>query len=126
MKRAVQSAMRMGAQGIRVRTLGPPGRRRDRARPRGTARAGCRCTRCAPTSTTRRATAKTTYGTIGVKVWIFKGEVVEDVTRPHLQHGGLTPMLAPKRIKFRKQFKGRTKGHRAPAATRSRSASSAS
>ena len=25
------------------------------------------------------STAKTTYGTIGVKVWIFKGEVVEDV-----------------------------------------------
>jgi small subunit ribosomal protein S3 len=24
------------------------------------------------------STAKTTYGTIGVKVWIFKGEVVED------------------------------------------------
>ena len=25
-------------------------------------------------------TARTTYGTIGIKVWIFKGEVVEDVT----------------------------------------------
>ena len=24
------------------------------------------------------ATAKTTFGTIGVKVWIFKGEIVED------------------------------------------------
>jgi len=24
-----------------------------------------------------RATAKTTYGTIGVKVWIFKGEVYQ-------------------------------------------------
>ena len=24
------------------------------------------------------ATAKTTYGTVGVKVWIFKGEIVED------------------------------------------------
>ena len=31
MKRAVQSAMRMGAQGIKVRACGPPGRRRDRA-----------------------------------------------------------------------------------------------
>ena len=60
------------------------------------------------------STAKTTYGTIGVKVWIFKGEVVEDVSRPHLQHGGLRPMLAPKRVKFRKQFKGRTQGHRHP------------
>lgn len=26
------------------------------------------------------ATAKTTYGTIGVKVWIFLREVVEDLT----------------------------------------------
>jgi small subunit ribosomal protein S3 len=25
-----------------------------------------------------QSTAKTTYGTIGIKVWIFKGEVVED------------------------------------------------
>jgi small subunit ribosomal protein S3 len=25
------------------------------------------------------STAKTTYGTIGVKVWIFKGEVTEDL-----------------------------------------------
>jgi small subunit ribosomal protein S3 len=24
------------------------------------------------------STAKTTFGTIGVKTWIFKGEVVED------------------------------------------------
>ena len=56
------------------------------------------------------ATAKTTYGTIGVKVWIFKGEVVEERDRPHLQHGGLRTMLAPKRVKFRKMFKGRTKG----------------
>jgi small subunit ribosomal protein S3 len=27
-----------------------------------------------------QSTAKTTYGTIGIKVWIFKGEVVEDVS----------------------------------------------
>jgi small subunit ribosomal protein S3 len=25
------------------------------------------------------STAKTTYGTIGIKVWIFKGEVIEDM-----------------------------------------------
>ena len=38
MKRAVQSAMRMGAQGIRIRVLGPAGRvgnRPDRGLPRG-------------------------------------------------------------------------------------------
>ena len=26
------------------------------------------------------STAKTTYGTIGIKVWIFKGEIVEDLS----------------------------------------------
>jgi small subunit ribosomal protein S3 len=26
------------------------------------------------------STAKTTYGTIGIKVWIFKGEVIEDMS----------------------------------------------
>ena len=29
----------------------------------------------------RIATAKTTYGTCGVKVWIFKGEILKDTTR---------------------------------------------
>ena len=37
------------------------------------------CLRSALTSTTQ-ATAHTTYGTIGVKVWIFKGEVLRPVT----------------------------------------------
>src|SRR5207247_2503037 len=47
------------------------------------------------------STAKTTFGTIGVKVWIFKGERTEDL------HGrtystGVSTMLAPKpgRIMF--------------------------
>ena len=38
MKKALQTAMKFGAKGVRVRTLGPPGRRRDRAHrevPRG-------------------------------------------------------------------------------------------
>ncbi len=81
--------------------------------PRAIARAGCRCTRCAPTSTTPPSTAKTTYGTIGIKVWIFKGEVVEDCPAAPTAREP-EPMLAPKRVKFRKTFKGRTKGHRHP------------
>ena len=40
-----------------------------------TARAGCRCTRCARTSTTASYEAKTTFGRIGVKVWIYKGDL---------------------------------------------------
>jgi small subunit ribosomal protein S3 len=79
MKRAVQSAMRMGAQGIRVRVSGRLG--------------GAEIARTekyhegrVPLHTLRAdidyatSTAKTTYGAIGIKVWIFRGEVVEDVT----------------------------------------------
>ena len=77
MKRAVQSAMRLGAEGIRINCARPPRRRRDRAHANGIARAGCRCIRCAPTSTTARPPRSPTYGTCGIKVWIFKGEILE-------------------------------------------------
>jgi small subunit ribosomal protein S3 len=79
MKPAVQSAMRMGAQGIRVRVSGRLG--------------GAEIARTekyhegrVPLHTLRAdidyatSTAKTTYGTIGIKVWIFRGEVVEDLS----------------------------------------------
>ncbi len=78
MKRAVQAAMRMGAQGIKVRMGGRLGGA-EIARTEGYHEGRV------PLHTLRAdidyatATAKTTYGTIGVKVWIFKGEVVEDV-----------------------------------------------
>jgi small subunit ribosomal protein S3 len=45
--------------------------------PNGIAKAACRCTRCAPTSTTVPHTAHTAYGVNGIKVWIFKGEILE-------------------------------------------------
>ena len=79
MKRAVQSAMRMGAQGIRVRVSGRLGGS-EIARTEGYREGRV------PLHTLRAdidfayGTAKTTYGTIGIKVWIFKGEVVEDVS----------------------------------------------
>ena len=76
MKRAVQSAMRLGAQGIRISCGGRLG--------------GAEIARTewyregrVPLHTLRadidygRATANTAYGTIGVKVWIFKGEILE-------------------------------------------------
>ena len=37
--------------------------------------AACRSTPCAPTSNTAFAEARTTYGVIGVKCWIFKGDL---------------------------------------------------
>ena len=79
MKRAVQSAMRMGAQGIKVRTSGRLGGS-EIARTEGYREGRV------PLHTLRAdidygtSTARTTYGAIGVKVWICKGEVVDDVS----------------------------------------------
>jgi len=75
MKRAVQSAMRLGAEGIRINCGGRLG--------------GAEIARTewyregrVPLHTLRadvdfgEATALTTYGTCGVKVWVFKGEIM--------------------------------------------------
>jgi small subunit ribosomal protein S3 len=75
MKRAVQSAMRLGAKGIRINCGGRLG--------------GAEIARTewyregrVPLHTLRadidygEATAKTAYGTCGVKVWVFTGEVM--------------------------------------------------
>src|ERR671913_2568354 len=75
MKRAVQSAMRLGAGGIRINCSGRLGGAEI-------ARAEWYREGPVPLHTLRAdidfgtATAKTTYGTCGVKVWIFKGEVM--------------------------------------------------
>ncbi len=76
MKRAVQNAMRLGAQGVRVMCGGRLG--------------GAEIARTeqylegkVPLHTLRAdvhygtATAKTTYGTCGVKVWVYKGDIME-------------------------------------------------
>jgi small subunit ribosomal protein S3 len=79
MKRAIQSAMRMGAQGVKVRASGRLGGA-EIARTEGYHEGRV------PLHTLRAdidyatSTAKTTYGTIGIKVWVFKGEVVEDLS----------------------------------------------
>jgi small subunit ribosomal protein S3 len=75
MKKAVQSSVRLGAEGVRIACAGRLGgaeiaRRewyRDGRVPLQTLRADLDF---------GIATAHTTYGTIGVKVWIFKGEVL--------------------------------------------------
>ena len=77
MKRAVQAAMRAGAEGIKIQTSGRLGGA-EIARTEGYHEGRV------PLHTLRadidfaHSTARTTYGTIGVKVWIFKGEIVED------------------------------------------------
>ncbi len=73
MKKAIASSMRAGAKGIKIQCKGRLG--------------GAEMARCehymegrVPLHTLRadvdyaRATARTTYGTIGIKVWIFHGE----------------------------------------------------
>ena len=77
MKKSINSALRFGVQGIKVSCSGRLG--------------GAEMSRTewfkegrVPLHTLRAdidygtAEAKTTYGIIGVKVWIFKGEVLED------------------------------------------------
>ncbi|HEX9727832.1 MAG TPA: 30S ribosomal protein S3 [Gemmatimonadales bacterium] len=77
MKRAVQSTMRMGAQGIKIRAAGRLGGS-EIARVEGyhEGRVPLHTLRADVDYAT--STAKTTFGTIGVKVWVFKGEVVDD------------------------------------------------
>jgi small subunit ribosomal protein S3 len=77
MKRAVQSAMRIGAQGIKIKCGGRLGGA-EIARVEGyhEGRVPLHTLRADVDYAT--STAKTTFGTIGVKTWIFKGEVVED------------------------------------------------
>ena len=75
MKRAVQSAMRLGAEGIRINCAGRLGGAeiartqwyREGRVPLHTLRANIDY---------GESVANTTYGTCGVKVWIYKGEIM--------------------------------------------------
>lgn len=77
MKRAISQAMRQGAQGIRIevsgRLAGADMARREWASegriPRNTLRANIDY---------GTAEALTTFGRIGIKVWVYKGEVLRD------------------------------------------------
>ncbi len=86
MKRAVSSAMRLGAEGIKINVAGRLG--------------GAEIARNewyregrVPLHTFRAdidygvARAQTTYGVIGVKVWIFKGEIVSPSQKEDRQQG---------------------------------------
>jgi len=80
MKNAMRRAMRMGARGIKVKCSGRLG---------GTEIARSECFRegTIPLQTIRAdidygfAEANTTYGRIGIKVWIYKGEVLSQTLR---------------------------------------------
>jgi small subunit ribosomal protein S3 len=100
MKRAVQSAMRLGALGIRINCSGRLG--------------GAEIARMewyregrVPLHTLRAdidfgyGLARTAYGIIGVKVWIFKGEIMDH-----------DPMAAEKRALEAQEGGGRRRGDR--------------
>lgn len=78
MKTAIASAMRMGAKGIKVRCSGRLGgaemarteQYKEGRVPLHTMRADIDYS---------QATANTIYGSIGVSVWIYKGEIIGDV-----------------------------------------------
>ncbi len=78
MKRSIQQAMRQGAEGVRIEVAGRLSgadmarsvNMREGRVPRQTLRADIDFA---------RAEALTTYGRIGVKVWIYKGEVLPEV-----------------------------------------------
>jgi small subunit ribosomal protein S3 len=78
MKRAIQQAMRQGAEGIKIKVAGRLSGAemarsvwlRDGRIPLQTLRADIEFA---------RAEATTTYGQIGVKVWVYKGEMKPEV-----------------------------------------------
>ncbi len=78
MKRAVQNAVRMGAPGIKVRAGGRLGGAEiARSEQYHEGRVPLHTLRADIDYAT--ATAKTTYGAVGIKVWVFRGEIVEEL-----------------------------------------------
>jgi small subunit ribosomal protein S3 len=77
MKRAMQSAMRLGAKGIRINVAGSSGRSGDRPHGVVQAKAACRSTPCVRTWTSALPRPRRPTVSFGVKVWVFKGEVLE-------------------------------------------------
>src|SRR5437870_5232562 len=83
MKRAMQNAMRLGAQGIKIMSSG-------RLNGIEIARTEWYCEGRVPLHTLRAdidygfSEAKTTYGVIGVKVWVYKGDTLGMRDAPNL------------------------------------------
>jgi small subunit ribosomal protein S3 len=81
MKRAMQNAMRLGAQGVKIMSAG-------RLNGAEIARTEWYREGRVPLHTLRAnidygfSEAKTTYGVIGIKVWVFKGEVMAHGEQP--------------------------------------------
>ncbi len=96
MKRAIQNAMRLGAQGIKIMSSG-------RLNGIEIARTEWYREGRVPLHTLRAdidygfAEARTTYGVIGIKVWVFKGEVLPPGSEPALAPSAVPAPEAAKR-----------------------------
>ncbi|OFZ93086.1 MAG: 30S ribosomal protein S3 [Betaproteobacteria bacterium RIFCSPLOWO2_12_FULL_62_58] len=107
MKRAITNAMRLGAQGIKIMSAG-------RLNGIEIARTEWYREGRVPLHTLRAdidygfAEAKTTYGVIGIKVWVFKGEVLGKNEQPALAATAV-PAAAPEQPPARKPRKSAAK-----------------
>ncbi|HAE25536.1 MAG TPA: 30S ribosomal protein S3 [Hyphomonas adhaerens] len=105
MKRAVQNAMRIGAKGIKIQVSGRLGGA-EIARTEKYAEGSV------PLHTLRAdidygtAEAETTYGIIGIKVWVYKGEILEH-----------DPMAQDKRLESSGQSRARANANQRGPAT---------
>jgi small subunit ribosomal protein S3 len=86
MKKTIASAMRMGALGIRVQCSGRLGGA-EMARREGYHEGRVPLHTLRANIDFARATAHTTFGCVGVKVWIYKGEIFPEEFRRSLASG---------------------------------------
>jgi small subunit ribosomal protein S3 len=117
MKRAMQNAMRLGAQGIKIMSAG-------RLNGIEIARTEWYREGRVPLHTLRAdidygmGEAKTTYGVIGIKVWVYKGEMVTkaeaQVAPPAAALPAAAPVEAPAEPKRAKKPVPKPAGRRAP------------
>jgi small subunit ribosomal protein S3 len=96
MKRAITNAMRLGAQGIKIMSAG-------RLNGIEIARTEWYREGRVPLHTLRAnidygtSEAKTTYGIIGIKVWVFKGETMAKNEQPSVAPNAAEPLPAAKK-----------------------------
>ena len=86
MKKTIASAMRMGAMGIRVQCSGRLGGA-EMARREGYSEGRVPLHTLRANIDFARATAHTTFGCVGVKVWIYKGEIFPEEFKRSLASG---------------------------------------
>ena len=114
MKRAITNAMRLGAQGIKIMSAG-------RLNGAEIARTEWYREGRVPLHTLRAdidygfSEAKTSYGIIGVKVWVFKGEVIGKNDQPALAPAAAAPAEDPAPARKPRRTTAKTGAKRATA-----------